>query len=261
MHTDTGPGDPAWGRLINQAAQCGRQLSGPAPGAAARCAGCLGPVRAGCARCYQCALHAESAPGGLADLVVPVAYAPKGSPHARNLWLYKSGRDGAAAASAALTLLLLVFLREHGRCLWQRTGLRGPSHLAVVPSGRGRDGPHPLRSLVAPYLSVPWAALSARPGADRSRDLDPGRFTAARLPGAAVLLLDDTWTTGASAQSAAMSLRLGGARTVIVVVLGRHLAATAVNGPTAAALPVAALPAGAMALRPDVCAVHLGAPP
>jgi orotate phosphoribosyltransferase len=56
-----------------------------------------------------------------------------------------------------------------------------------------------------------------------------------------VLLLDDTWTTGASAQSAAMALRRAGAASVATVVLGRH---------------VAARPAAAAPFNPRHCAVH-----
>jgi orotate phosphoribosyltransferase len=38
-----------------------------------------------------------------------------------------------------------------------------------------------------------------------------------------VLLIDDTWTTGASAQSAAASLKQAGASIVAAVIIGRHL--------------------------------------
>ena len=38
-----------------------------------------------------------------------------------------------------------------------------------------------------------------------------------------VLLIDDTWTTGASAQSAAAALKAAGAEHVAAVVIGRHL--------------------------------------
>jgi len=174
--------------------------------------------------------------------VLSVAYAGKGGAHARNLWLYKSGRDGADAAQAVLRAMLVVFLRDHGPCVWASAGMAAPTHLAVVPSGRGRRGLHPLRALLDPYLAMPWAELSSRHDAGYpSRDLDPGRYEAPRLPGARVVLLDDTWTTGASAQSAAMVLRLAGARSVAVIVLGRHLAASA------AALVSAAAPASAAA--------------
>src|SRR5262249_21364588 len=162
----------------------------------------------------QCELHAECAQGSVADVVVPVAYAIKGGPLAKLLWQYKSGgrrpgEDVADAAGAVLRALLLVFLRDHGSCVSRAagmTGMSGPTHVAAVPTARGRPGSHPLRALVAPYLRSPWAELTTRSRDEGTRDLDPGRFAAIAVPGASVLLLDDTWTTGASAQSAAMAL-------------------------------------------------------
>jgi orotate phosphoribosyltransferase len=38
-----------------------------------------------------------------------------------------------------------------------------------------------------------------------------------------VLLIDDTWTTGASAQSAAAALKAAGAGKVVAAVIGRHV--------------------------------------
>jgi hypothetical protein len=220
--------EPAWDRLGRLALEQSAGLSAPPPGAPGLCLTCFGPAPAGRARCFPCELHRQCAPGSLASVVLPAAYAVKGGPHARRLWTYKSGQPGATAARHALTVLLLVFLREHGPCLWHQAGWvpprAGPTHLAVVPSNRGRAGVHPLRALAEPYLRLPWAALAARPGADgRARDLDPERFTAPRLDGARVLLLDDTWATGASVQSAAITLRAAGAAAVAAVVLGRHL--------------------------------------
>ncbi len=179
--------------------------------------------------------------------MLPVAYAVKGGRHARNLWQYKSDACDEVAAGAALSLLalILVFLRDHGTCAWHSVG--EPTHVTVVPSARGRPGEHPLRALIAPYLTWSWANLSARPD-QRERDLDPERFSAEPVPGGRVLLIDDTWTTGASAQSAAMALRRAGARTVATVVIGRHI------GPDQAAL----LDFGpaSMPFATNVCAVH-----
>jgi hypothetical protein len=191
------------------------------------CLVCRGPARSGYVRCFQCDLHAQSAPGLLADMVAPVAYAAKGGPLARDLWLYKSGRDGSGPAGARVISLLLLFLHEHGPAVWQAAGMGRPTAVCVVPSGRGRVGPHPLRALAAPYLARPWVTLRARPGGDPwARTLDPARFQVTGLrPGAAVLLLDDTWVSGASAQSAAVALKLAGAAAVAVVVVGRHLPA------------------------------------
>src|SRR5947207_4677247 len=64
----------------------------PGPGV---CTTCRGPARRGFARCFHCGLHVESAPGLLADVVAPVACAPKGSGLATDLWLYKSERTGS----------------------------------------------------------------------------------------------------------------------------------------------------------------------
>ena len=180
-----------------------------------------------------------------------MAFAVKGSPHARQLWQYKSARLPAAARAAPASMLralLLVFLRDHGPCIWRAGGIGAPTQLAVVPTGRGRPGTHPLRTLIGPYLTVPWAELAARPGGDQARDLDPDRFAATVLPGARLLLIDDTWTTGASAQSAAMALRSAGARSVATVVLGRHVGVAAAQR--------AGLGPAAMPFRPWSCAVH-----
>ncbi|HTT49859.1 MAG TPA: hypothetical protein VMH35_00450 [Streptosporangiaceae bacterium] len=230
--TPAQPGSQSWAALRAQVMAHEDGLAMPGPPGPAECRTCRGPVLDGYRRCFQCGLHAESAPGRLADLVVPIAYAPKGSPLARQLWQYKSARPaGRAAAQRWLRTLLLVFLREHGPCLWRAAAMPPASHVAVVPSCRGRPGPHPLATLIAPYLALAWAGLAvASPDAPGCHDLDPGRFRATRpLPGASVLLLDDTWTTGGSAQGAAGALRAAGARHVAMVVVGRHL-----NRPAAA---------------------------
>jgi hypothetical protein len=58
----------------------------------------------------------------------------------------------------------------------------------------------------------------------QGRDPDATRFYTerGRLDGN-VLLLEDSWVSGASAQSAAAALKRAGAARVAVIVLGRHL--------------------------------------
>jgi hypothetical protein len=216
--------DIAWDGLR---AMCQADVLAPSSAAPGVCQACLGPAGQNYARCFQCELHAQSAPGLLADTVAPVAYAGKGSRLARDLWLYKAGRPTSAAAGSHLLRLLLVFLHDHGSRVCRQAGMSPPSHVCVVPSGRGRPGQHPLRALAGPYLTLPWVGMRPRPGADPwARSLDPGRFRAGqRLAGAGVLLLDDTWASGASAQSAAAALKQAGAAAVAVVVIGRHVAA------------------------------------
>ena len=272
-----------WASLASLVRSQAPRLSAPPPARSGLCAACRIPVPAGNARCYPCALHAETLPGLLADAVVPICFAVKGSEHARNLWLYKSGRPGAGAAGAAIRALLVVFLRGHGRCVWRAAGMIMPTHLAVVPSCRGRRRPHPLLALASPCIRLPLTGIDLRLGDEpRARELDADRFRAAPADGADVLLLDDTWTTGASAQSACAALRLAGARSVAIVVVGRHVAPAALSlagparpwpaaragrpvawpasvaaGSAAAATAIAAARVqAAMPFRPGLCAVH-----
>jgi hypothetical protein len=241
-----------WDRLRTAAGRPARWLRVPLPAGPGCCAVCRGPAGPGFLRCFQCSLHRQGAAGMLADIVVPVSYSVAGTEYARLLWLYKSEVPQQDAAGRLLRALLLVFLHDHGPCVWARAGIAAPSHVAVVPSGRGRPGAHPLRALVEPYLALPWADLVIDPAEPvQARDLRPGRFRApGRLAGATVLLLDDTWTSGASAQSAAVALKLAGARRVAVVTLGRHL-----NPRDRTAHSLAAMLAGRF-FRPDLCAVH-----
>jgi hypothetical protein len=191
--------------------------------AAAACICCRGPARPGYARCYQCGSHDLLGHGLLADAVVPVCYAVKGTAFAGDLWRYKSGLASGEPARRSMLALLLAFLDDHGACIWPGAAVPAPDRLAVVPSGCGRPGPHPLVALVSPYLRLPLWPLAIRPGS-QGRDLDVRRFQASRAgAGRSVLLVDDTWVSGASAQSAAAALKLAGARHVAIVVLGRHI--------------------------------------
>jgi hypothetical protein len=230
------------------------------PAGQASCVVCRGPVRPGYARCYQCGLHrrwvttsrAAAGPGRdlLADAVVPICYAVKGTDYAAALWRYKSWPAPSASARTVLLALLLAFLNDHGGCVWRCAGMPFPDLLAVVPTGFGRPGPHPLLGLVSPYLRLPLIPLAIRPG-EQGRDLRVDRFVVGRpATGASVLLLDDSWVSGASAQSAAAALKLAGARRVATVLLGRHInPADPGAGPFAARLPV-------RPYDPSSCAVH-----
>jgi hypothetical protein len=128
--------------------------------------------------------------------------------------------------------------------------MRGPDRLAVVPSGIGRPGSHPLLALAWPHLRLPLWPLRIRPGR-QGRDLDLHRFRADPGPrGGGVLLLDDTWVSGASAQSACAALKLAGAGRVAIVVLGRHVNPA---DPRAARFAAGLAPGP---YDPAACAVH-----
>jgi hypothetical protein len=228
-----------------------RAESRPSAVAVPTCAVCRGPVRPGYARCYQCERHDLLGHGLLADAVVPVSYAVKGTALAEALWRYKSCSAPSAPARRCLLALLLTFLNDHGSCVWREAAMAPPDRLAVVPTGYGRPGPHPLLRLASPYLRLPLAPLAMRPGR-QGRDLDVHRFQAGLVrAGSGVLLLDDSWVSGASAQSASAALKLAGAARVAIVVLGRHLSpADPRAGPLIARLSPAPY-------DPSECAVHV----
>src|SRR5277367_3389651 len=152
------PGQTAgWGRLRLRLRSAAPPLYPPAPrpagSPAADCEVCRGPVRPGFARCYQCDRHALLGSVLLADAVVPISYAIKGTPFADDLWRYKSApvppsstptsasaatsasAPTPASARASVLALILAFLTDHGSCVWQRAGMPPPDLLAVVPTG------------------------------------------------------------------------------------------------------------------------------
>ena len=171
-----------WDRLRSAVGWQAPWLRPPLPAGPGCCAVCRGPARPGFRRCYQCAVHRHDAAGMLADVVVPVSYSVAGTGYARALWHYKSDAPGQDAAGRALRAMLLVFLHDHGRCIWARARMPAPTHVAVVPSGRGRPGTHPLQALVQPYLALPWgrvgiAAEATTRDGRRARSGDEARTT------------------------------------------------------------------------------------
>ncbi|MFI6454006.1 hypothetical protein ACIBF6_20895 [Streptosporangium amethystogenes] len=149
----------------------------------------------------------------------------KRAQHAHNLAAYKAEFPSRESQTNLLSLLLL-FVGEHLDCVAQAAKVAGWSHAAVVPSTKGRQGVHPLRTILGGRLGLPWAELSANPDVSsevREFRADWFRVSGADLGGARVLLLDDTWTTGSRIQSVSYALKLAGADRVAAVVLGRHV--------------------------------------
>ena len=93
-----------------------------------------------------------------------------------------------------------------------------------MPTGQGRPGRHPLEGVAAACLDLPLVPLTVNPGADHVRGVTADWLrVGAPVAGADVVVVEDTWVSGGSAQSAAVALKLAGARRVAVIALGRHL--------------------------------------
>lgn len=164
----------------------------------------------------------------LADVVAPIGYAVRGGPLASDLRRYKSDRAAeadVAAAGVRLRGMLAAFLAAHADSVWAAAGMSaGPSKVAVVPSGQGRPGAHPLQELVRGCVALPTVRLAIEPREIHSRGVNPGWARVDDpVDGADVVVVDDTWVSGGSAQSVAAALKLAGARRVAVIVLGRHV--------------------------------------
>ena len=162
--------------------------------------------------------------------VVPISTCPVPGPLHTVLGGYKDALavDARRHFASILRTLLEGFLALHLACL---ESLAGGELLvrAVVPPTR-RQGPPPS----APSAPSGYTRACSSAGKERSgtRGASPTGFlvpTSARaqLRGRRVLLLDDVYTTGARAQSAACTLVRSGAAAVVIVVAGRVLRPTA----------------------------------
>ncbi len=175
--------------------------------------------------CYACT-HQPS----VLDLIAPISYSIAHEQLHHALASYKRLRgDAGRRLSVQLAAVLWRFLAEHERCVADSIGIEAFSIVATVPSGdEERDGSHPLRWMVGEAVG-PTRPRHRRLLRRSTLDVAPRTFSPAKfsptesLSGEPVLLIDDTWTTGANAQSAAAALKTAGAGRVAAVVIGRHL--------------------------------------
>lgn len=96
----------------------------------------------------------------------------------------------------------------------------------TLPSLTFRPGIHPFAELVRELGVSITAVLAPSPTATCHRIVRPDKFQVTdpgAIEGRHVLLLDDVWTTGSNAQSAALALRRSGARAISVMVVGRWI--------------------------------------
>jgi hypothetical protein len=193
-----------------------------------RCTVCKSVVQPGWTCCYQCNRQRSLLPQR-ATVVAPIALSFKGGQWAYELSAYKNSPNADARQTMTVKLgaVLWRWLELHEPHVADTAGVTAPFPIVTsVPSTSGRsDHPLPmmLRTIVGPTCARYCDLLSANPlYPDGSREPRLDRFVAQRLQGQPVLLIDDQWTSGARAQSAACALRLAGSGPVGVVPLGRH---------------------------------------
>jgi predicted amidophosphoribosyltransferase len=186
------------------------------------CHGATGPGYSQCASCWG-TLNQVSRE---AELVIPAALYERYGPLHNVLRNYKDGpEEDREQLRARVAALLGRFLGMHQECI-HRAGGSTYDAITIIPSSRteGRPGPHPMEQVLA---LVPWVGdfvPMLRRGAatiSHNRADDHGYEPLPEADGTAVLLVDDTFTTGARLQSAASALSRGGANVVAAVVVGR----------------------------------------
>lgn len=203
------------------------------------CVTCHGPARDGRGECWCCrAVSAALGGAGSSPLVVPVALCRTGDRLHAVLRGYKDAPAVAARRHFArrVGMHLSGFLGAHGACIATAAGASWDS-VAVVPSstrpGGARRGsapaPHPLGEVVGTVTHLSGLArveIVRGPGSADHLAPRPDAFAVAGdARGRRVLLLDDTWVTGARMQSAAAALVSAGAEVVAMVVAGRAVGA------------------------------------
>lgn len=198
------------------------------------CAVCATPVD-GYPRCWQCNRQPGLVPDEkLATQVVPLVYAvdktgdDRWGQGAHLMRSYKDPQWSTAMLRSRVALLIALGLQEHRACMEKAAGGVPMSAWATVPSTKKRIGEHPIVTAVRVGRRAPGPAVTLAPGPELdapARKLEPRRWVAE--PEAVgerhVLLVDDTWTSGANAQSAAAALHAAGARAVTVLVVARWL--------------------------------------
>jgi predicted amidophosphoribosyltransferase len=176
-------------------------------------------------RCYACE-HVEQWLG----VVAPISYSVGREQLHHALAQYKRRTTAAARRLAVqLAAVLWRYLDRHERCAASAVATEGFQLVTTVPSSDpARDERHPLRRIVGQQVG-PTRERHQRLLRRSSLALEPHEFSRGKyeplrqLHGESILLIDDTWTTGANAQSAAAALRSAGAGQVGAVVIGRHL--------------------------------------
>ena len=162
--------------------------------------------------------------------VLPISYSVGGEWLHHVIASYKRDADPSVGdAVMTLTTICEGFIAAHEGCLAAAAGVAGFDLVTTVPSSDARrDERHPLRRIVGARVAATRdrheRLLLRSDRASVPRVQDSQRYVPRRqLQGESVLLIDDMWTSGASAQSAAATLRDAGAGLVAAIVIARHL--------------------------------------
>jgi len=195
---------------------------------------CCGPAPTGFTHCFACR-HVVRSLGLTLSPALPARLCPIPSTLYSVLVAYKEAALGEARRRDGTVVCALLgehMATQRDRVAGRLDGL--PDHVVPVPSTSRPDG-SPLgrvdglpAAAVAPFPSASWSPALLRRAAAPVGHMRPSPQAFAvpeprAVIGSRVVLIDDTYVSGARAQSAAAALRLAGARSVVIVAAGRVL--------------------------------------
>jgi len=195
------------------------------------CGICCGPTSDGI--CSVCRVARNEFGQLLADQTVILTYARGYAPFVhQSVHTVKGYKRNPPATKSVddLKLMVLGATVLHGSCLAVTAGEPWGA-ITFVPSENFPEGTHPLAQLARAAVGANTPdnrlTLALGPGIGLGgRSVRADRFSVPpeycdRVRGRHVLLVEDTWTTGSKAQSAAIALKAAGARYVTVLCLAR----------------------------------------
>lgn len=193
------------------------------------CRICHSAPNAGYSICYSCEQTMDQVSRPVSR-VVPICLTASDNQLHHSLRKYKDDVYTPPSIrrrfSVQIAALFTRFLSNHRACIAARAS-GGWDCITYVPSTRRRTGEHPLNEALclSPWLDRQLEQLLA-PGPGRATHnaaSDDAFSLVHEVAGQRVLLLDDTFTSGARGQSAASTLQLGGAQVVALVPAGRYV--------------------------------------
>jgi predicted amidophosphoribosyltransferase len=190
------------------------------------CDVCHGAPGAGFQRCWSCYQTTRQVSNPV-RLVVPVSLTQLLGQLHHVLRSYKSDAYPQATRAAfglQVSAILTRFLARHRRCI-RDAAAADWNCITIVPSSAGRSGAHPLEGVIqmSSWLNDQYRPLlqAGSESAQHIRASDHAYVATDDVNGLSVLLLDDTFTSGARAQSAASALGRAGAQVIAMVPVGR----------------------------------------
>lgn len=199
----------------------------PAPGPGV-CRTCHGPAPETARSCWCCRTVTTTLGHGCPPVVVGCCYRPGDRAHAA-LRGYKDA--SVPAARRRFTAMVAATVASASTHL-PDVGAGAADAVCPVPPSRCRQAPSgPVQAVVGlapPLCHLPVVALRREPSAlDHLRAARGAFQPMSPVSGLGIVVVDDTWTTGAQARSAAAALAHAGARVLAIVVAGRCVDPTA----------------------------------